>query len=500
MMLPILRRSPGLIALAVVLLACGDRGARPVAERASGTMRGPDPIVLRIPRTGGVARGYVYPALDSVVWRGPSVGKIGRALAFDPEAGLLAFVTGSGNPARLDLRMARVSVASRRKLTSISSADGNAIYAVDGERVRRFTPAGDWDFTTPAPPAAVIPQPDGSLIITAREGQRTTVWRMRAPDPRILDTAWLPVTGSAVRSQLGDRVYFMTDTALLGVAGKDLSVIQSVRFRSSVIAVAPTPSGDRVYVASRNADELTVIDRYTGRTSAAIKLPAAARELRMDPLGRYLLVRPMSGDSAWMIAVGTNRLIGSVATEWTSDLPAVAPDGAVAALRGADVEIIEPESLQPVRTVSGGGRDFWYFTFWNGFRARSASLDSPVEFTLPETLVIDSAAASATFDSVPAVPRQEPVPTQAPAPAPAPSRAPSSSGFTVSFAALLSESAAVNAAREISLRSSSVRVVATQTAGTKVYRVIAGPFAIRAEAERIGRESGRPYWVYEGEP
>jgi YVTN family beta-propeller protein len=457
-------------------------------------MRGPDPIVLRIPRSGGTARGYVYPALDSVVWRGPSVSAIDRALAFDPEAGLLAFVTANGNPARLDLRIGRVSLASRAKLSSIASADGNAIYAVDGARVRRFTPAGDWDFTPPEAPRSVIPQPNGSLIVLAREGSRTTVWRMRAPDPRLLDTAYMPGVGRAVRNQVGDRVYFMTDTALIGMDSRDLAVVRSVRFRAPVIAVAPTPSGDRVYVANRGSATVSVVDRYSGRLSATVKLPAPARELRMDPLGRYLLVRPATGDSAWMIAVGTNRLIGSVATEWKSDLPAVAPDGAIATLRGANVEIIEPESLQAVRTIRGGGRDFWYFTSWNGFRARPAGLDRPVEFTPPETLVIDSLPAPAPADSTPVVP----APTTQPAPAPAP--APASAGYTVSFAAMLSEEAAVAAAREISLRSSSVRVVATQTAGTRVYRVIAGPFALRAEAERVGRESGRPYWVYEGEP
>jgi YVTN family beta-propeller protein len=454
-------------------------------------MRGPDPIVLRIPRTGGGARGYVYPALDSVMWRGPSVSAIDRALAFDPEAGLLSFVTASGNPARLDLRLARVSIASRGKLTSISSADGSAIYAVDGERVRRFTPAGDWDFTPPAAPRSVIPQPDGSLIVTAREGGRTTVWRMRAPDPTLLDTAYLPAAGTAVRNQIGDRVYFMTDTALIGMAGRDLSVARSVRFRSPVIAVAPTPSGDRIYVANRDADAVSVIDRYSGRLSATIDLPAQPRELRMDPLGRYLLVRPASGDSAWMIAVGTNRLIGSADTEWKNDLPTVAPDGAVVTLRGADVEIVEPETLQSIRTIKGGGRDFWYFTSWNGFRARPAGLDRPVEFTQPETLRFDSIAPAAPLDSVPPPHTPQPAP-QPPSPAPV--------GYTVSFAAMLSEDAAIATAREISLRSSSVRVVATLTAGTRVYRVIAGPFALRAEAERVGRESGRPYWVYEGEP
>lgn len=453
-------------------------------------MRGPDPIVIRIPRAGGVARGYVYPALDSVVWRGPAVGAIDRALAFDPEGGLLAFVTAAGNPARLDLRLSRVSIASRAKLASISSADGSAIYAVEGGRVRRFTPAGDWDFTPPAQPGSLIPQPNGSLIVTAREGQRTTVWRMRAPDPRLLDTAYLPPAGTAIRNQIGDRVYFMTDTALIGLDGRDLSVVRSVRFRTPVISVAPTPSGDRVYVANSDSEELGVIDRYTGRISATIDLPAQPRELRMDPLGRYLLVRPASGDSAWMIAVGTNRLVGSIVTEWKSDLPAVAPDGAVATLRGSDVRIIEPESLQSVRTIEGGGRDFWYFTSWNGFRARAAGLDRPVEFARPETLLIDSAAVATPAE--PAPQQQYPEPTAQPALAPA--------GYTVSFAALLSEAAAVAAAREISLRSSSVRVVASETAGTRVYRVIAGPFAIRAEAERVGRESGRPYWVYQGEP
>lgn len=456
-------------------------------------MRGPDPIVLRIPRAGGIARGYVYPVLDSIVWRGPSVGAIDRALAFDPEAGTLAFVTASGNPARLDLRLGGVTIASRRRLASIASADGSAIYAIEAERIRRFTPAGDWEFTPPEAPRAVVPQPDGSLIVTARQDSRTTVWRMRAPDPRLLDTAFLALAGAPVRSQVGDRVYFMTDTALVGMHGRDLSVVRSVRFRSPVIAVAPTPSGDRVYVANRGSGTVSVIDRYSGRITTTVALPAPPRELRMDPLGRYLLVRPVTGDSAWMIAVGTNRLVGSVRTEWASDLPAIAPDGAVATLRGRDVEIIEPESLQSVRTIQGGGRDFWYFTFWNGFRARAEGLDRPVEFAQPETLVIDSAKAPAPTpgDTAPAAQPQPPPDHTPPAAA---------AGYTVSFAALLSEAAAVAAAREISLRTSSVRVVATETAGRRVYRVIAGPFAIRAEAERVGRESGRPYWVYEGEP
>jgi cell division protein FtsN len=42
--------------------------------------------------------------------------------------------------------------------------------------------------------------------------------------------------------------------------------------------------------------------------------------------------------------------------------------------------------------------------------------------------------------------------------------------------------------------------VATQTSGTILYRVVLGPYGSEAEAERAGKQSGRDYWVYEGEP
>jgi hypothetical protein len=33
-----------------------------------------------------------------------------------------------------------------------------------------------------------------------------------------------------------------------------------------------------------------------------------------------------------------------------------------------------------------------------------------------------------------------------------------------------------------------------------VYRVVLGPYASRAEAERIGKSSGQSYWIFEGAP
>ena len=58
-----------------------------------------------------------------------------------------------------------------------------------------------------------------------------------------------------------------------------------------------------------------------GQLGAGVTLPGAARAVRMDPLGRYLLVRAAEGDSAWVVAVGTRRLVGAVRTAWRADLP-----------------------------------------------------------------------------------------------------------------------------------------------------------------------------------
>jgi cell division septation protein DedD len=70
----------------------------------------------------------------------------------------------------------------------------------------------------------------------------------------------------------------------------------------------------------------------------------------------------------------------------------------------------------------------------------------------------------------------------------------------VQFAAVRSEAAANEVARAVRTPGPRPRVVATQTSGTILYRVVLGPYGSEAEAERAGKQSGRDYWVYEGEP
>jgi cell division septation protein DedD len=496
-------------ALALVLVACGspDRDDSSAARDASARLSrtGPDPLVLRVPRGGGTATVHAYPGLDSVVWRSDAkLPGLDHVLAFDAEGGAIAFEDRNGAPGRLDLRLGTVSRQREPKLQALESVDGYAIYGVDAKgAVLRLTPVGEpWSLTPPAPARLALPQPDGWLLVFADRGEETVVWRVRPPEKRLLDTLSLPRASRAVRTRVGDRVYLSADERLVGVRSADLEELPAVDFDAPVRALAPTPSGDRIYVAVDSSAEVAVVDRYSEDVSRRIAMPGQVRDLRMDPLGRYLLVRPERGDSAWVVSVSSGEVTGAVATGWRDDLPFVAPDGAIALVRGDDVAFVDGTTLRATRTVAGGAADFWYPFRWTGFRPRAEELDEPVEFRrvnpAPDTSALQPPDSGALLDSLARLrdttaPRP-PQPAARPAPPPAPT------GFYASFAALLNRDRARDLASQIEVGGTRAHVLEAQQAGTPIYRVVLGPYASRADADRAGRAAGRTYFIYEGTP
>ena len=487
-----------LVLLALLCAACSNERAAPDSTNAQvgEENHGPEQLLLRVPRAGGSGRVYRYPHLDSAVWTVDEVPPPERVLAFDPDAGSIAFVDAKGFPDRLDLRETDIGKASRAKLTSLTSANGTNIYGVNpkGEIVRLNPTAADWHFKPPVPARSVSAQPNGDLIVAANKGAQTLVWKVHPPDDVAQDSVVLPLSSRAVRTQVGDRIYFTVDSGLVGIKAKDLSQVGAVDLPSRVRALAPTPSGDRIYVATMSDSALSVVDRYSGRLETGLALPAPALDLRMDALGRYLLARFPKGDSAWVIAIGTNRLVGAVPTKWENDLPAITPDGELATLIAKDVVLLDPEKLTKKSTVAGGGKDYWYFFAWDGFKPRAQGLDQPVTF--PSDSAGDTLTASSTSSTTPTV---TPRPADSTPPV-ATNPATPSAGFTVSFAALLSEDKAQQLASTIRVNNVAAHVVTTSTAGSPIYRVVLGPYANRDEAVKVGRASKREYWIYEGSP
>jgi len=356
-----------------------------------------------------------------------------------------------------------------------------------------MTPSGDWSFDPPSAARWVFPQPNGSVVIAGNESGKTQLWLIRPTNDEIVQTASLPLVSRGVRTQVGDRLYFTVDSGLIAVRTNDLTPVKGVRFDDPVTAMVPTPSGDRLYVALKGVNGLSVVDRYSGTASANVTLPGPASELRMDPLGQFILAKPAEReDSLWVIAIGTNQLRGTIPSDWRADLPAFAPASQIAVARGEDVVFVNLGTLSDASTVAGGGRDFWYFFAWNGFRPRSVDLDRPVTFDTPAVAPADTLAGT-PGDSSFNPPLRDATPTMIEPPAVIARPV----GYMVSFAAVLSEQKAREAAAEISVNGLRPRVTPTQSGSTTIYRVVLGPYGTREEAERVGRDSRRQYWIYE---
>ena len=474
---------------------------------------GPDAVLLRLPVRGGLAQAHRVGS-DSVLWqardRTPAMDAI---LSFDEFLGIVTAQDAEGRVVAVDLRLGSMELLSEERVRGQVVGEGAAVFGLDAQRrVVRITPVGTWNWPPPGGTTRLIPTPDGSLLLLTDDGNLTRVRRVIPPEARILDSATIGHASVAVRTMVGDRLWAVTDSGLIALHGRTLEKVFQMRINDSVLALATTPSGDRVFFATPD-NELRLVDRYAERERDEIELPRAAEALRMDPDGRYLLAKARGADSVYVISVGTARVVNAVETEWRQDLPLVMPDGRLLIARGSDVVVVDAESGRDRLRYPGGAADLWALVRWNGFRPRAAGLDRPVEF---EQYAADSAAAdsalaallAARYGNVTGIGQATPQPTAPPPPGsfarpapPEPPRRQTESGtWTVSFATLLNETNARTLADSIAYGGRRARVVLGNRDGISVWRVLLGPYDSRADAERAGMATRRAYWVFEGAP
>ncbi|MCC7055211.1 MAG: SPOR domain-containing protein [Gemmatimonadaceae bacterium] len=539
-------RTP-LLALLLALAACSgadDRGA----TSATAASPGPDAIILRVPAAGGAARAYLYPRLDSVIWRTRAALPAHiQPLAFNIDAGTLALADSAGVAWRLTLGSGQLERAFPRPLGELASLDGTGIFGTHEDSVYRLTAsdATPWQVRSDAMPSQLQPLRDGGVLIVAQRIGETRLSRYRPPAAAAVDTAVFTGTERLISAAGGDR-YYLSDgpDRLRSVRARDLEPLGTIAIGDSIVATASSPSGDRVYVLGLDDDEarVQVINKYTDEVIAKIEVPANASALRMDPLGRYLLVRHgPSADSVLVVGIATDEILGRFASPWRGDLPMVFPDGRLATLRGNDVVVLSAGEFRPQDVIAGGAADIWTAVQWNGFRrragdppprataaladttrsarpadslARAARVSAESASRRGDTLTsrrdtatrrvsradsVRRAALAARADSQGKGSRPAPEPaTAVPAPAAAPQTPGERGGYLVQFAALKAEQPARQLANAIRANGERARVVATSTNGIPLYRVILGPFRSRADAERAGQAAGRDYWVFEG--
>lgn len=487
----------------MLIAACrSDRTDAPAGAHdapSSNALRGPDPLVLRVPRAGGSVRVTAYPALDSVVWRSSEPAPaLQRVLGFDRDVGVVSYTDTRRIPGRINLALGELGRASRTPLQAPAAGVGAAIFGVTDTSVVRLTPAGNWSFRTPAPPRAVFPLRDGSVVILGDREQQSVLWRIRPPGDDVSDTVQVPRVESALNVPAAGQLVLTHDGGVSAMSTRTMLPEPAVEVEGEVHTVVATPSADRLFVLAGERRALVVINRFQRTIEKTVALPAQARALRMDPLGRYILVRHQQRDSVWVVAIGTGRVIGALRSAWREDLPFVATDGAVALVHGDDVVFADGETLREGQRVQGGASDFWYFFQWLGFRPRDAKLDQPATFpaaaeSLPPVDTVSPAADSQAGLLPPGTNLGEPA-------AAPPAPAPPASEFLVQVGAVSSEERARSIAQGINVDGNAARVMRVPGPDGTVYRVVLGPYRTRASAEKAGRSSGMSYWIFEAAP
>lgn len=413
-------------------------------------------FAIRVPQNGGTPQLYRMPGLSA--WSSPLRGKlppVQGVLGVDPEAGELFVQTTKNELLALDLESGRVDTVSADARVATIGPDGT-VYAVDtSHRVSTLSGRVRLKWTRPleGEPRELFGAADERLVAVIGGSQPSLVVASAA-QPAV--THPLPADGDVAASRWADLVAVASDSGvtLLDPLGRRAAGFVSIADHPRALLFSP--SGHRVYVGSRSGMGLAVIDRYSLKEIDGVALPTPAAALRLDPFGQWLLARPATGDSVWVVDLPIKRLVGGLATAWYADLPTISPDGALLMRRGNDVVSIRPDSLLDVGHVPGGASDFWVATDWaprGAVEAASASDATGADST---------AGAGNMYVQV-----------------------------SVSRNATWSQ----QMAEELTRAGLAAKVLPPATID-EGYRVVLGPYSTRDQAEAIGRKLGRPYWIY----
>ncbi len=476
------------------LAACGG-SERPAPRPAAGASRpaiGPATIVFRVARSGGPVRAYAWPSLDSAFWQSDvAVPPIGRVLGFAAAAGRLVLQGSKGAILWLDVRrnvLAPPGPILRQPM--LLGASGDVVGVDAAGALVRVSPNGTtWRVALPGPVGMLQTLPDGAIAALGTGATGPELWRWSPPDTGAPTRVGAPRGAVLAAGGAGGRLWLAAAGSVRGLVQKtlaDATTLGGFPARTPV-AMTTTPSGHLALVIYDQGTTVDVIDRDRNFRAPSWGLPGVGRDLRMDALGRVLLVRPAQGESAWALDVASGQVRSTLSSSWRDDLPTVTPDGSVLVVLGPDVSRLDATTLQRTATVPGGALDWWHVTTWDGFTARGGDAPPPV-FAGVESLppdALDSAIAEAEAEAAsPPIPAAEADSSGAPA-----------MRWQVSFASLVDPARADTLAAQLRAGGAAARVVAVSGARGMVYRVVLGPFATRDAAVRAGRATGREHWI-----
>lgn len=468
----------------LLLAACG--GSAPATARHVPNGLPAEASLLRLPRGGGVATLLHADSLTDIDWRTSGIPPIERALGTDREEKMVYAVDTAGRLIGIDLRAQRWRpyLQAARQLTS--TADGIILGIDSSRRPLRLASRALTSYH-----AAIEP---GPVQLLGAPGTQIVAVSARPRVAQIVDEdgetrrVTIPA-GDLAGTWAGDLLAITTDSGIVLTApsGKK-GDSEFIGMRGNPTVSVFSPSGHRIYVARRRND-IVVLDRFSHDPIRDFRLPGTASALRVDRTGRWLLARPVDGDSAWVVDLVRWELATTLRTRWAEDLPLVAGGRTLIARDNRDVVAIDLTAAVPSEQsrLVGAAGDVFLAIPW-------APVGHVVEATIAATPDPDSAGAVAgDLDStVTPAPSQVPPATSNPIPT-----APTGSGASAVYLQVASSQNQdwANAfAQQLREGGFPARLLNPKGSGDP-YRVVIGPYATRDEADAVGRRLGRPYFL-----
>lgn len=442
-----------------LIAGVGCRSSPPVAAPPQGVPVSSRPFAsaIRVKPTGGTWEAYRLPTLARLQNSTARLPRVDSLIGVDLESDVLYVRTVRDDILAVDLVTERVDTAGRHASHVTLGPDGT-LYTVDARQrvtsIRRRSPRS-WRDSLPAAPDEIFAAGNERLLVVNRGSDPT----LAAISPeQTVSTQALAGGGPLAATRWGELVAVGADAGVLLVDPLGRRAAAFLPVRGTLRALAFSPSGHRLYAVRREHANLATIDRFARRQLDAIPLPAPPVDIRLDPLGRWLLARPAVGDSAWIVELASRSVTGTLATSWQADLPAIGPDGTVLVRQGADVVAIAPESLQVVARIPKAAGDLWLVSAW---RPRG----------LPVQAADDAAAGPATDAEGP---------------------------LYVQVSVSQNQLWSTENAQQLIRAGLPAQVLAPRSPEDG-YRVVLGPYQTRDEAEAMGRKLGRPFWIYQAD-
>jgi hypothetical protein len=453
--IPPVRPAPLLLLIAGIA-ACGTGGPPEIPD--AGGRQVAAVTLLRWPARGGEPVLYRFPTLEKALWEAkgatPALQRVvgadidqRQAYALDTKDGVWA----------LDLESGR----SRSFLTDIAAVEtgpSGAVYAVAKDR--SFTSIAG---RLPAPFPGKLPVVPISLVGTGSDiayalvpGDSGLVVARQGQDPR---REAFPAAGM-IHTKWGDLLAAPVDESVLFYEPTASRPLDRLELWGKPAALAFSPSGHRLYVALEGDNELQRFDRYSHDHLGEIDIPGPARDIRVDPLGRFVLLRSADGDSVWVVDVVKQEFQGSWSAPWRADLPIIAGGRWLLVQEGADVvgyDLFDPE-FSISGKVANGAADLWQVLEWAPRAEGRATLEPG------DSAVVDATAGERAIVYVQLSSSQNP--------------------------AWAEELA--NKLESQGLPASVIR----PRRQDEFYRVVLGPYPSRETADSVGTRLGQPYFLY----